>query len=141
MALFGGIKDAYKKSEAVIIIEDCFNQIRETPLWPDRGASSSPNQLANALVNSVWNFKPELLNGSSGSRPHKFALAVFALVVTLERLGATHDFRPATVIALSMVMEQVSRNGRPDSFNDVDKYIFGMALKHLDREDRGRPVF
>lgn len=141
MALFSGIKDAYKKSEAVVIIEDCFNQIKETPLWPERGANSSTNQLANILVNGAWAYKPDMLGGSFGNRPHKLALAAFALARGVERMDIDYDFRQVAGLALAMIMDEVAKNGRLYSFNNIDAFIFEGAFKLLDKELADAPRF
>jgi hypothetical protein len=138
MGLFSGIKSRYKKSEAAVIVQNLLeNQAGAGLLALD------PAKLANKLVATVWESKPDIFNGKFGQRPHKIAVAASALANGICLFEDSNPNKNALVFSLSNILEELGTNGGLYPFNSLDQQLIQGAMSviaEIGNELSGSPV-
>jgi UDP-glucose 6-dehydrogenase len=122
MGLFGSIKDTFRKSEAAVVVQNLLEHQARVGLFDQNSAA-----FANAIIEAVWQSKPDIFSGKFGQRPHKIATAAIALASASARL--TDENRMAVLISLGNVLSEVERNGPLYPFNSMDAHLFEAAGK------------
>lgn len=129
MGLFRGLTNTYKKSEAAVVVQNLLEYI-------NRGGGmleGQPAKLANELVGSVWDSKPDLFGGRFGQRPHKVSVASAALACGL----ATGQRRYPNDwmwfgVALGNLLSDIKVNGRLYPFNSLDQQLLEESVQRFE---------
>ena len=123
MGFFSGVKDTFKKSEAAVLVQKLLEQqVAQGNIQFD------PAPLANKLVSSIWNDKPDIFSGKFGQRPHKITTAALALLLAIETQPA--DFRnPAFLLSLGHLLSELEINGRLYPLNTMDEELLQGAKR------------
>lgn len=95
MRFFKGIKDNYKKSEAAVIAQNLLTIFVRNHMF-----DGDPAAIANNLVSNIWDEIPQLLDGQSGSRPHKFTVAATAFAHAIRMNDAALPTSASHIYAL-----------------------------------------
>ena len=126
MGLFSGIKSTYKKSEAAVVVQNLLEIQAQVGLL-----ELDPAKLANQLVGSVWDAKPDIYDGRFGQRPHKISVAASALARgALE--STPSSYRDALVISLGNILSELEVNGGFYPLNSMDHTLIELAVKVLE---------
>lgn len=128
MGLFSGIKNAYRKGEAVAVVQNALERLRKGGLFVSIPGVIDTPKMAKMLVETAWNYNPDLFSGASGERPHKLSVAAYALAAGVDRLEAENPLRPILSIALNNIMKELQKGDWLDSLSDVDNFLLEEAL-------------
>lgn len=81
-----------------------------------RGTEVAPiaMQIANKLVQKVYDERPGLFQGKEGIRPHKMSIAAASLAWGVRYMGERHEAQTIMQIALGSVLLEVS--GKPHQY-------------------------
>lgn len=123
MGLFRGIKSAYKKSEAAVVVQNLLERQARLGLL-DR----DPAKLANELVGAVWDSKPDVFEGKFGQRPFKITVAASALANGIGLFKDGDPNRDALVISLGNILSELESNGRLYPLNSLDGELIESSL-------------
>jgi len=123
MGLFSGIKNTYKKSEAAVVIWNLLEHQANVGLF-----NQDPAKLANKLVENVWESKPDIFGGKFGQRPHKLAVAAFALANGIELFHDGDLNRRAIILSLGYILSELETNGRLYPFNSLDHVLLESSM-------------
>ena len=123
MGLFNGIKSRYKKSEAAVIVQNLLEHQAGAGLL-----ALDPAKLANKLVATVWDSKPDIFNGKFGQRPHKIAVAASALANGICLFEDANPNKNALVFSLSNILKELEINGGLYPFNSLDQQLINVAM-------------
>ena len=121
MSLFSGITDAYKKSEAAVVVQNLLEHQARVGLL-----DADPRELANRLVSLVWDAKPDMFGGKFGQRPHKLSVAAAALANGFNQFNDDLN-QGALLIALGNLLTKLEINGHLYSLNVIDHTLIGAA--------------
>jgi hypothetical protein len=124
MAIFKGIKDNWKKSEAAVVIQNLLEDSFKIGLFEMDPASS-----ANSLIGTVWTKFPHLFDGRFGQRPHKISIAAYALANALEVVGADNSNGYTFAISLGKILNEIDLKGNLYPFSSLDKELFESAAQ------------
>lgn len=124
MGFFSAVKDAYKKSEAAVIVQNLIEENNRVVWFEENG---NPAQFANTLVGRAWDAMPDVLSGKFGQRPHKLSIAAVALSRYIESLGLEHQSSVPLVFALGKILQQVQVNEAFFGFNSTDVHLLAEA--------------
>lgn len=123
MGLFRGIKSAYKKSEAAVVVQNLLeNQARLGLLNRD------PAKFANELIGAVWDSKPDVFEGKFGQRPFKITVAASALANGIDLLKDGDPNRDALVMSLGNILSELETNGRLYPLNSLDGELIDASM-------------
>lgn len=126
MGFFKDIKSTFKQSEAAVVVQNLLEHQARVGLF-----SGDPAKVANALVASVWQQKPEVFDGAFGQRPHKLSVAAAALANGAHGLSEGNPNRMGIGLALATLLSEVERNGRLYPFSGVDEMLLEMSMNTL----------
>jgi len=115
MALFSGIKSTYKKSEAAVVVQNLLEHQAKAGLF-----ELEPASLANKLVATVWDQKPDVFDGKFGQRPHKITVAASALANGIHLFGDDDPNGYALILSLGNILSELEVNGRLYPLNSLD---------------------
>lgn len=119
MGLFSGIKNNMRKAEAAVVLQNLFEY--QSKFQGDAGIN--PAKLANKIVDTAWDSKPEAFDGSLGGvRPNKLTVALYSLANTLDELP-DGDLRDLCLPPFVRLIAEVQQNGALYSLNSVDNYL------------------
>lgn len=122
MGMFDGVRNTWRKSEAAVIVQNLLE------IQVKNGLSNlDPAETANKLVGVVWDSKPDIFSGKFGQRPHKISLAAAALVQGAYVYPAGHPNHATVVLALGMILREVSINGSLYPLNSLDGTLLDAA--------------
>lgn len=120
MGLFSIIKDNKRKAEAAVVLQKLF----EFQAQLEGNEHINPAELANALIETAWNKRPEAFDGSVGGiRPHKLTIALYALANVIVGLPQGHSLRESCVAPFVRLIAEVQQNGALYPFNSVDNFL------------------
>jgi hypothetical protein len=122
VGLFSDINNTLKKSEAAVVVQDLLEQQVKSGLFT---LAAAP--FANQLVQKIWQYKSEMLDGSQGPRPHKITVAAMALSAGVLLMDQGDLNRNGLILALGNLLDDVQRNGGLYSFNGLDHALLGSA--------------
>ncbi len=130
--MFRVIKDIFKKTEAAMVIQQLFGHYTQSGYLE---ISVSPAIMANKIIQQAWDFKPDLLGGRFGQRPHKLTIAAFSIAFSL--ISKHNDFpeidqtkiKHISLLALTTIMAELETNGRLYGLTDTDFFTLEIAIK------------
>jgi hypothetical protein len=122
MGLFGSIKSTYKKSEAAVVVQNLLEHQAKNGFF-----DLDPASLANKLIATVWDQKPDVFDGKLGQRPHKITVAVSALANRICQFDKSDFNRHALVFSLGNIFSELEVNGRLYPLNSLDHQLFEAA--------------
>jgi hypothetical protein len=123
MGLLSGITNTYKKSEASLVVRDLLaHQVKAGY------CSFDPELVSRKLIEMVWKTKPDIFAGKFGQRPHKLAVAAFALALGARLFDEGNPNRAALVIALGNLLSELEVNGRLYPLNSLDHVLLETAV-------------
>lgn len=123
MGLFSGIRNIYKKSEASVVIWNLLEHQANVGLF-----NQDPAKLANKLVQNAFESKPDIFGGRFGQRPHKLAVAAFALANGIELFHDGDLNRHAIILSLGYILSELEINGRLYPFNSLDHVLLESSM-------------
>ncbi|MDO9281603.1 MAG: hypothetical protein Q7T88_04405 [Methylotenera sp.] len=130
MGLFSGIKNNMRKTQAAVVLQNLF----EFQAQLEGNESIKPAELANALIETAWNKRPEAFDGSVGGvRPHKLTIAVYSLANLIDGLPSGHSLRESCIAPFVRLIAEVQQNGALYSFNSVDNYLLEPCFAVYER--------
>jgi hypothetical protein len=123
MAIFGGVTDLYKKSEAAVVVQNLLEHQSRAGML-DR----HPGKFANALVRAAWQQLPDIFGGKFGQRPHKISTAATALALGAQ---AESDLvtRSVLLVSLGVILTEIEKNGSFYPFSRMDEQLFQDAVE------------
>lgn len=129
--MFKGIKDNFKKAEAAVVVENLLQFHINSGIFK---ISMPAKALANKMIQTAWDFKPDLLGGRFGVRPHKLSIAIFTfsihvVIANESKSKLSNDFFYLCLMGFSKLIDEVSVNGRLYSLSETDDVIIEMAMK------------
>ena len=117
-----GILSIYRMSKAAVIVQNLLEMHAETAsVRQDAGA------YANKWVGLTFSRKPQMMNGHYGKRPHKLAVAAYALATGISEAGNSREVQAVAIAGLSAIMSDVATNGRLYGFNGTDEVLLELA--------------
>lgn len=140
MGLFSGLKDTYRKSEAAVVVQNLLAiQAKAGLLEVD------PAKLANLLVATVWDAKPDVFSGKFDQRPYKITVAASALAYALVEREEHDPIRGALLISLGNILSELEVNGRLYPLTSLDHQLLEGAASIFRSEagidsKRGEPA-
>jgi len=123
MGLFSGIKNTFKKSEAAVVVQNLLEETKRVGFF-----DSDPARVANRLVESAWDSRPDIFGGAYGDRPHKVTFAAYSFAYAIGNLRRDSPARDALVIPFGKLMLYLQKTGHLFSFNRLDNELLGAAL-------------
>lgn len=124
MGLFSSIKDNYKKSEAAVVIQNLLEEQKECGLF-----QQDPATTANEIITKAWDYKPDILSGKFGKRPHKLSTASFSLAFQISHIEISDERFPPFHLSLGNLLSEYERNGGLYPLTNIDHTLFETALK------------
>lgn len=122
MGFFSGIKDTYKKSEAAVAVQNLLEEQARIGYF-----SQDPAKYASALIQSVWDEKPDIFSGKFGQRPHKISTAAIALSRGLSLCHESDPSRFALLACLGKALAEAHTNAGLYPFNNLDMTLLEAA--------------
>lgn len=126
MRLFKVIKDTYKKSEAAVIAQNLLTIFSKNHMF-----SGDPAQVANRIIGEVWGEIPNILNGESGARPHKFTVAALAFANAIKMSDARFPSSDSHIYALCIgkIMMEIEENGHKYPLSMLDHNLLARSTE------------
>lgn len=124
MGLFSGIKDAYKKTAAAVVIQHLLEHQGRIGFF-----EGDPATLSRRLVSSTWDQKPDMFGGKFGQRPHKLSVAAISLAIGVAGFSKHDRNRAVLLLALGNILSELEVNGRLYPLNGVDYTLIEGAAK------------
>lgn len=124
MGLLSGIKDTYKKTEAAVVVQNLLDLSARAGLF-----EGDTSLVARTVVDAAWKHKPDIFSGKFGQRPHKIAVAGFALGLAVTRLDDSSNLKSILVIALGNLLSEAATNRLMYGFSSMDDVLFEAAAK------------
>ena len=122
MGLFSGIKNNYKKSEAAVVIQNMLEELKRMGFF-----DSNPAKVANMMVESAWQSRPDVFCGNYGERPHKLVVAAYSFAYAIESLKRDSQTRTTLGIPFGKLMAELLENGKMYPFNKIDYVLLDRA--------------
>ena len=128
------IKDIYKKAEASVVVQNLIGiQIKNGIFEP----SLSAKDIAGEMIQSAWDFKPDLLGGRFGTRPHKISVAAFSVAFSIvlsdnEEFGSLSKYRDAYLLMFASIINELEVNGRLYKLTETDNVILELAVRAVE---------
>lgn len=136
MGLFSGFKDAYRKTEAALVIQNLLEHQSRIGFF-----DGDPAHLSQHLISSTWNQKPDMFGGKFGQRPHKLSVAAISLAIGVASFGKHDRNRAVLLLSLGNILSELEVNGRLYPLNGVDfTLIDGAALVFSDPAEQYEPA-
>ena len=131
MGLFGAVSSTWSKAQAASIIQGLLDQQVTHGI-----AELSPLAVSNRLVANAWAINPGMFEGKTGPKPHKAAVAAFALAfgILAERREGTEHMQIAYTLALGIVMDELRKHAEAYPFHHVDFKLLEKAAVVLSEE-------
>ncbi|WP_267220902.1 hypothetical protein [Dyella silvae] len=126
-----GITTMWRKAQAATIIQELLDHQKKHGLLEFPTTS-----YANHLVAAVWAQTPDVMEGRSGPKPHKIAIAAFvsATGLSIEENTPGPDSeskRYALLFVLATILREVEENGHRYPFHHVDHQLLSVAMDCL----------
>jgi len=122
--MFSFIKDTYKKSEAAVVVQSLLERQQATGK-----VLGDPAKIASELVAKVWDYKPDVFNGTRAGRPHKMSVAAYALANAASDSVGDRDTQLTYLIALGSVFIDLNLGNSPYSLNAIDNQLIQLSLE------------
>ncbi|HGM4734135.1 TPA: hypothetical protein ACKPYB_000652 [Stenotrophomonas maltophilia] len=122
MGFFSGIKDNFKKSEAAVCVQNLLEQQQRIGYF-----AGDPARIANALIQSAWDERPDVFGGKFGQRPHKIAVTAIALSKALSLSSESDPNRFALLACLGAALSEAHTNAGFYPFNNLDMTLIEAA--------------
>jgi hypothetical protein len=131
VGLFGAVSSTWSKAQAAAIIQGLLERQVTHGLL-----ELSPLAVSNHLVANAWAINPGMFEGKTGPKPHKAAVAAFALAfgILAERREGTEDMQNAYTIALGVLIEELRARAEVYPFHHVDHKLLEKASGVLSEE-------
>lgn len=134
MGFFGGVKDIYKKTEAARVLQNLLEHQARIGLL-----TGNPAQVANDLVELIWQERFSVLSGEFGQRPHKISVAAVALAYFIRILKEGNSDRDGFIISLGNLLSELNTNGRLYPLNSLDETLIEEAVLTFVNATKARP--
>tara|TARA_R110000851_G_scaffold226470_2_gene379303 strand:+ start:658 stop:1320 length:663 start_codon:yes stop_codon:yes gene_type:complete len=121
MGLFNGIKSAYKKSEAILVVKKLLEHKARIGLF-----YLEPSSLAESLVEVEWSSKPDIYNGKFGQWPHKISVAASALANGIWSISEPN--KSAIILSLGDIFAELEVNRRLFPLNSLDDELLESSM-------------
>ncbi len=88
-----------------------------------------PAVLAKQVLDRAWRWHSDLLEGTSGPKPHEIAIAAIALALAVIHQAHRQNDTMQRVyfLALGMILDEIARSASAYSFHDVDVRLLDAA--------------
>lgn len=139
--MLGWIKDTLRRSEAAVVVERALQHHHVLGPPP-----FDIPKVADALVQALWQTRPDILSGKRGAPPHKASVAALALAAGLHEFEQDSEARRLIGVTLSAVLFDMIQNRQSYRFHQGDFAMLELADKAsvqflAEEEARRRPLF
>lgn len=120
--MFGAMVTTAKLSQAAVVAQNLLEMHgASTEIAPIAG------QMANKLVQKVFDERPKLFEGKEGRRPHKLSTAAAALAWGVKFMGEHPAAQQAMFLALGTVLLEVSGKPHLYALSSNDHMLLELA--------------
>jgi hypothetical protein len=122
--MFSFVKDTFKKSEAAAVVQSLLETQQRTGYF-----FGEPSNTARKLVAKVWDFKPDVFNGTRAGRPHKLSVAAFALATGVTDNEDDRRAQLPCLTALGQILINLNLGNSPYSLNGIDYQLIQLSIE------------